>query len=334
MPQPRSEVRGRARPRWAGAEGLREARPARQAHGQERGVLVARCSATGIFRSTVRAQRSAIQHPSAAPNYLEERRQSVSRASRSASRTAGLSAGAIRQQVPRPARADQPRGLHAGVQGVAKAGEVVGPERRPNGVRLAPEPSFVRARSRWTRWVRSPARSASAAAEAGRRRCSSLVDSAAAAKATRARSRPTGWSRRALSGSSPTGASAVANRPVDEARSRRSPSLPDLQPEGRRGEAELPVTAAQGQGPRTLLNQSDRRRAIRPARPSSRCIAEGRAQRRDRSTPFTRAGVHRLNLDPRWDDLPQRRPWRRCLDGTAGKRSRCPATRGSIGRAT
>ena len=153
-----------------------------------------------------------IQHPSAAlTNYLQERSSSVPGLQGRRRGQPKLSAGRVRQRVPRPARADQPAGAPCRHLQGREGGRGRRAERRRGRVRLAPEQGLRAGEGSRGLAGSDRRRAPRAAAEAAADRCSSR-STRGCRERPRARS-STGWSRRASTAPRRPGASAVAIDP-------------------------------------------------------------------------------------------------------------------------
>ena len=181
--------------RWnPSAEGLQELGRLARLTGKNRGVLVARIRA-GVFRSPF-APAVVIQHPSDRAHELPAgAEQSVPGLRGRRRGQPKLSAGRVRQRVPRPARADQPAGAPCRHLQGREGGRGRRAERRRGRVRLAPEQGLRAGEGSRGLAGSDRRRAPRAAAEAAADRCSSRSTRGCSAR-PRARSH-TGWSRRA-----------------------------------------------------------------------------------------------------------------------------------------
>ena len=228
--------------------GLRALRRLARVTGRRWGILAARIR-HDVLQAPF-APAVVVAHPTAAlAAYLQERPGAVPRLQGGGRSVTELSAGRLRQRVPRPARPDQPGGAEVRRLREREARRDRRPERRRGRVRPPPQRGLrPGARSRSTPSAGSPAPSA-CRPRSSRRRCSSR-----STRASRGRRRTrcsTGWSSRA---------STATRRPARP----RWPSIPGRARSRRSSATRLSTRSARPRS-RTTTRSSPRRRTRRPS---------------------------------------------------------------------
>ena len=289
--------------------GLRALRRLARVTGRRWGILAARIR-HDVLQAPF-APAVVVAHPNAAlAAYLQERPALFPGFKVEGQGVTELSAGRLRQRVPRPARRDQQERAEVRRLQGREARRGRRPERRRGRVRPPPQPGLRRGQD--------PGR----LARPHRRRPSRAAAEAAADVAALDRPAPPegGAERAPLRDGAVAPQRPLADRGVRsghrslDGRDQGDRQLPDLRPEARGREAELLRAALQGDardappepGDRWRLShrldlQADHRR--------------GRAERRDHYAGHA-ALLHRC-LRPRRHDLPQRRSGSQCVDDPA-----------------